>query len=76
MTISSLTPAGTPTPPALLDVQAVAGLLGCSSRHVYRMSDAGKMAAPVKIGALVRWRRADLDAWLAEGCRPVRQVVR
>ena len=28
---------------ALLDVQAVAEMLGCSPRHVYRLSDAGRM---------------------------------
>jgi excisionase family DNA binding protein len=54
--------------PMLLDVRAVAALLDCSSRHVYRQSDAGRLPAPVRVGALVRWRRTDLDAWLAAGC--------
>ncbi len=62
--------------PALLDVRAVAHLLGCSPRHVYRLADAGRMPAPVRVGALVRWRRADLDAWLADGCRPCRPAGR
>ncbi len=53
---------------ALLDVRAVAALLDCSPRHVYRVADAGKMPAPVRVGALVRWRRTDLDSWLAAGC--------
>ena len=44
----------------LLDVRAVAGLLDCSARHVYRLSDSGKMPRPVKLGQLVRWRRAEL----------------
>ena len=61
---------------ALLDVRAVAQLLDCSPRHVYRLADTGRMPAPVHIGALVRWRRADLDAWLADGCRPVRRSGR
>ena len=30
---------------ALLDVQGVTPLLDCSSRHVYRLSDAGRMPA-------------------------------
>jgi excisionase family DNA binding protein len=63
-------------PPILLDVRAVAALLGCSPRHVYRLSDAGRMPPPVRIGALVRWRRSDIDAWLGEGCKPVRQAGR
>ena len=62
--------------PALLDVRAVAQLLDCSPRHVYRLADVGKMPAPLKLGALVRWRREDIDAWLAGGCKPVRQAGR
>ena len=42
----------------LLDVQAVAELLDCSPRHVYRLSDSGRMPAPLKLGALCRWNRA------------------
>jgi excisionase family DNA binding protein len=58
---------------ALLDVRDVAARLNCSPRHVYRMADGGQMPAPVRLGALVRWRRQDLDAWLAGGCRPCHQ---
>ncbi len=61
--------------PAMLDVGAVAALLGCSKRHIYRMSDAGRMPRPLKVGALVRWRRADVLSWIDEGCRPVRRVA-
>ena len=53
---------------SLLDVKAVAQLLTCSVRHVYRLVDDGKMPRPVKLGALVRWRREDLLNWLAGGC--------
>lgn len=57
-------------PPAeLLDVTEVAALLGgCSTRHVYRLTDADRMPRPVRLGALVRWRRAELLAWIAAGC--------
>jgi excisionase family DNA binding protein len=58
---------------ALLDVRAVAALLRCSARHVYRMADAARMPAPVRLGALVRWRRQELLDWLAAGCPPVRR---
>jgi excisionase family DNA binding protein len=60
--------------PALLDVRAVAALLGCSARHIYRLSDSGRMPRPVKLGALVRWSRASIDEWLAAGCPAVRRV--
>jgi excisionase family DNA binding protein len=53
---------------ALLDVNDVARLLHCSPRHVYRMADGGLLPAPVKLGALVRWRHQDIDTWLAGGC--------
>lgn len=61
---------------ALLDVRQVAALLGCSARHVYRLSDAGRMPSPVHLGALVRWNRADVQHWIADGCRPVRTVTK
>lgn len=57
----------------LLDVRAVAALLGCSTRHVYRLADAGRMPAPVKLGALVRWSAAEIAAWIGEGCPPCRK---
>jgi excisionase family DNA binding protein len=64
-----------PAAEQLLDVEQVATLLNCSTRHVWRLHDGGKMPAAVRLGALVRWRRQDLDAWLAAGCRPVRRGV-
>jgi excisionase family DNA binding protein len=70
---TTISPADAPAA-QLLDVRAVAALLHCSARHVYRMSDSGSMPRPVKLGALVRWRRADLDDWLASGCKPVRHL--
>jgi predicted DNA-binding transcriptional regulator AlpA len=62
---------------ALLDVQAVGRLLGCSSRHVYRLADAGLMPPPAKLGALVRWRLhgpGGLLEWIEGGCKPVRSA--
>jgi len=58
----------------LLDVGAVAEMLGCSARHIYRLSDAGRMPAPVKLGALVRWPKAAIEEWIHGGCPPVRTV--
>jgi len=61
-------------PAKLLDVQAVAEMLDCSPRHVYRLSDAGRMPAPVKLGSLVRWSAASIRAWIDQGCPAVRQL--
>ena len=60
--------------PKLLDVAAVADLLGCSQRHVYRLSDAGKMPAPVRLGSLVRWSASSIREWVDAGCPAVRKV--
>ncbi len=58
----------------LLDVQAVAEMLGCSPRHVYRLSDAARMPAPVKVGSLVRWSAAAIRQWIDQGCPSVRSM--
>ena len=56
-------------PAVMVDIQYVAALLSCSQRHVRRLSsDTGKMPLPVKIGALLRWNRNELEVWIAQGC--------
>ena len=60
------------SPATLLDVRRVATLLGCSARHVYRLSETGRMPRPRLIGALVRWSRVEIEAWVANGCLPLR----
>lgn len=59
----------------LLDVRAVAEMLDCSSRHVYRLADAGAMPRPVRVGALVRWPRQAIEDWIQAGCPRVRQTT-
>lgn len=65
-----------PAPPALLDVGQTAAMLGCSERHVYRLSDSGRMPRPVKLGRLIRWNRAELEQWMAAGCPSCRQQAK
>jgi predicted DNA-binding transcriptional regulator AlpA len=49
----------------LLDVAAVAQLLGVSPRHVWRLADAGEFPRPVAVGAkLKRWPRAIVLQWI------------
>lgn len=60
---------------ALLDVQAVAHLLDCSPRHVNRLSDAGMMPPPVRLGSLVRWDRLTIEKWIRDGCRPMEAAI-
>lgn len=52
----------------LLAVDDVAAMLGVSGRHVYRLSDAGRMPRPVKLGGAVRWDRLAIADWIAAGC--------
>lgn len=65
----------TPAEPSakLLDVQAVAEMLGCSTRHVYRLSDAAKMPRPMKLGALNRWDSKSIEEWISDQCPSCRK---
>ena len=56
---------------ALIDVKEVARLLNISPGTVYRLNDSGKMPRVIRIGSLVRWNRAQIEAWVAEGCPAV-----
>tara|TARA_Y100000310_G_scaffold308193_1_gene351048 strand:- start:1791 stop:2048 length:258 start_codon:yes stop_codon:yes gene_type:complete len=54
---------------AMLSVDDIANdYLGCSSRHVRRLADAGRMPRPIKLGSLVRWPRSVIEQWIADGC--------
>jgi excisionase family DNA binding protein len=55
--------------PHLLNVQAVAEMLGCSPRHVLRLVEADALPRPVRLGALVRWQRSAIEKWIDNGCR-------
>jgi excisionase family DNA binding protein len=52
----------------LLDVESVAEMLNVSTRHVYRLADAGRMPRPLKLGGANRWDRDALSRWIADGC--------
>jgi excisionase family DNA binding protein len=58
--------------PAMLTIDEVARLLSCSTRTVYRLNDAGRMPRPVRLGALVRWNRTEIEQWIADGCPAVK----
>lgn len=57
----------------LLDAKTVAALLNCSTRHVFRLVASGRLPPPVRVGALLRWPRAVLEKWIAEGCCRIRK---
>jgi excisionase family DNA binding protein len=55
-------------PARLLNVDAVAAMLGVSDRHVYRLADCGRMPKPIKLGGAVRWDRQTITDWIDAGC--------
>jgi excisionase family DNA binding protein len=57
-------------------VEDLAELLQCSTRHVWRQLDAGKLPAAIRVGRLVRWPRKLIEDWIADGCPPVRRPSR
>lgn len=71
-------PATFPTPATvgivaeLLTTAQAAELLQCGQRTLWRWSRSGICPRPIKIGrglrAAVRYRRADLLEWIADGC--------
>ena len=54
--------------PDLMDVNAVAALIGASPRTVRRLADWGRMPRPISLGRMVRWQRSVVEEWISEGC--------
>ena len=55
-------------PRCLLSAQTLAKRLAVSVRTLWRLRSSGKLPEPVRLGGAVRWRTADIDAWVAAGC--------
>jgi len=60
----------------MMTVQDLAKLLCCSPRTVYRLADSGRVPPPARLGALVRWNPATVQAWMAAGCPAARTFRR
>lgn len=60
-------------PGELISIDVLAKRLDCSSRHIRRLVDSGRIPRPIKLGALLRWIRADIDQWIAAGCPACRK---
>ena len=53
----------------LIDARELAAMLAISVPTVWRMRESGRLPGPLRLTAqCVRWRRADIDSWLAAGC--------
>lgn len=60
--------------PELLKVGDVARLLNVSTRTAWRLRDMGDLPPAVKVGGSIRWTRASITDWIANGCKPCRPV--
>jgi excisionase family DNA binding protein len=52
----------------VVDANQLADMLGLSVRTVRRLDSSGKLPKPIRIGGAVRWRVAEIEAWLAADC--------
>lgn len=59
-----------------IDAEACAARYGISKRHWLRLVDSGRAIQPIRLGRLVRWSIALLEAWERDGCKPIRKAVR
>ena len=57
----------------LLDAVGVAELLDCSTRHVENLDSRELMPKPIRLGRLKKWRRSEIESWLAAGA-PAREA--
>lgn len=56
----------------LIDLSTLAGLLSISSRALRRLADLKAVPQPIRMGSLIRWRLAEILAWIDAGCPPQR----
>ena len=62
------------TPPRtkmLLSVKEVCQALDIGRSTLYRLKSSGKVPNPVRIGGSLKWRKAELEDWIAAGCPPM-----
>ncbi len=62
------TPANREGESAMMDAREAAKLCSFSESMLYKLNRAGKMPPPIRIGALLRWKRSDVVRWIEEGC--------
>ncbi len=56
-----------------ISARQLSTMLGISLRQCWRLSSAGKLPKPVRIGGSVRWNRQEIMDWFQSGC-PDRQT--
>ena len=61
--------------PELLTVYDLSGVLKISPRSIWRLVRAGRLPAPIHLGASTRWKVAEIAAWLSQD-RPADEIPR
>ncbi len=54
----------------LLSASELGELLGVNKSTIWTWHSGGKIPAPVRIGGVTRWRRAEIERWLEAGAPP------
>jgi predicted DNA-binding transcriptional regulator AlpA len=63
------------TGPRMLTTEDLVTILGVTPQTIRRWREAGQMPQPVRFGRrVIRWRQADIDAWLAAGTPDQEQI--
>ena len=52
----------------LITADDLAKMLKLSERTLWRLLSGGKIPEPVRIGGSTRWRLAEVQEWIAQGC--------
>ena len=56
---------------SLINIDEVATILGVSRRTIYRMSSTGELPPRLRVGRSVRWRRSDIEQFIANDCQVI-----
>jgi len=51
---------------SLIRATEIAAFLGCTPKHIRKLSERGEFPKPVKAGRLLRWSRQAVERWLAQ----------
>ncbi len=64
-----------PTEPLLVSDVEAAAMASVSRASWHRLRAAGKVPPSVRLGRVVRWRRADVVLWVEWGCPDAREFA-
>ena len=54
-----------PAAPSMMTADDIAAFLQVSTRTVWRLTSSRSLPKPLRIGRTVRWRRSDIEDWIA-----------